>query len=388
MLYRPAPHVLIYYGPHYELTALVFNSFFYSHIAGFGTVVEPVPVKIRPNSFSNYMLISVEDKKLNDPKFGIEETNILSANSDDIILTLEQRMFAATESRKLLSQTEFPFKAAGATIASLGKIVTGRRSTMFHSQKYLWPVGFHSTRTYGSCIDPTVKTEYVSEILDAGESGALFRVTAADNGQRFEGNTPSAAWVQVVRAWNEAKKAYGYSARSSAVSGPEMYGFANDKIARLIEGLPDTEHCAVYHFRHFRQEDGKLDLRKVADFQSTNHVESVMPMEMEPAVTHYSEQLYGVNVNEVDMYGEEEEEGESEEEEEGEDDEGATEDDDTITLEALNQKRDVLKGCMDNPAPDMIVKLKELLKDLHLVKVTKDVLRYVAVLIFPLSILK
>ena len=114
-----------------------------------------------------------------------------------------------------------------------------------------------------------------------------------------------------------------------------------------------------------------------------------MPMEIEPAVTHYSEQRYGVNVNEVDMYGEEEEEGEgeSEEEEGGEDDEGATEEDDTITLEALNQKRDALKGCMDNPAPDMIVKLKELLKDLHLVKVTKDVLRYLALLRhFSLSI--
>lgn len=42
-------------------------------------------------------------------------------------------------------------------------------------------------------------------------------------------------------------------AKGTAISGPEMYGFANPQVASLIEALPGVLQCKKYVFRSVRE---------------------------------------------------------------------------------------------------------------------------------------
>lgn len=54
------------------------------------------------------------------------------------------------------------------TVESFLQIVHDRPA--YHSERYLLPVGFESSRTYPSMIDPTRKSLYTCRILDGGEA--------------------------------------------------------------------------------------------------------------------------------------------------------------------------------------------------------------------------
>lgn len=45
----------------------------------------------------------------------------------------------------------------------------------------------------------------------------------------------------------------GLEAKGTAISGPEMYGFANQQVAQLIEALPGVLQCKKYVFRSSRE---------------------------------------------------------------------------------------------------------------------------------------
>lgn len=45
----------------------------------------------------------------------------------------------------------------------------------------------------------------------------------------------------------------GMEAKGTAISGPEMYGFANPQVAALIEALPGVLQCKKYVFRSVRE---------------------------------------------------------------------------------------------------------------------------------------
>ena len=134
----------------------------------------------------------------------------------------------------------FPAKG-GAMILKLGEIVTDRPT--FHKSNTIWPVGFMSTRVYPSMVDPAQRVEYTSRIIDGGKA-PLFVVTASDLPDETISNaTASGAWVEVLERINDRK----VQKRSKVtVSGPEMFGFADKMVKKMIEELPGVEGCVKY----------------------------------------------------------------------------------------------------------------------------------------------
>lgn len=67
------------------------------------------------------------------------------------------------------------------TIQSLGQVRSGTGAESFHSDKYIWPIGYRAIRQFWSVIsnEPDKKCEYTCEILDGGGK-PLFRVTPSD----------------------------------------------------------------------------------------------------------------------------------------------------------------------------------------------------------------
>lgn len=131
------------------------------------------------------------------------------------------------------------------TVHDLGQVISDRQP--FHNKRYIWPVGFKSSRQYMSAVDPEANVTYYSEIKDGG-SAPVFEVWAEDAPeQKYQSSTSTGVWTSVFKA---AAAIRGKDASNSA-SGPDFYGFSNNTIAMLIETLPGVENCLNYQKKNF-----------------------------------------------------------------------------------------------------------------------------------------
>jgi hypothetical protein len=163
-----------------------------------------------------------------------------------------------------------PVLAKGAMVQWLGTVVHDR--SLFHNEKYIWPVGFRSVRELPSLLDPgRVKvTKYTSEIVDGGKQ-PLFRVTPADApGEAVVHTAPSGCWRIMLGRIKQRKDV--------SVSGPEMFGFSDSTIRMLIQELPNARSCVRYLWLDFEQaiemqEERRREHERIAQQLDSNHVD-------------------------------------------------------------------------------------------------------------------
>lgn len=131
------------------------------------------------------------------------------------------------------------------TVDALGTIITDKAT--FHNKRYIWPLGFKSSRQYMSAVSAETSTVYHSEIKEL-DGVPLFEVWAEDAPeQRFQSPTSTGVWTAVFK---QASALRGKEAATSA-SGPDFYGFSNNTIAMMIEMLPGVENCLNYQRKNF-----------------------------------------------------------------------------------------------------------------------------------------
>ncbi|EAY19425.1 F/Y-rich N-terminus family protein [Trichomonas vaginalis G3] len=139
---------------------------------------------------------------------------------------------------KLLSEVTFPFEITATTkVFSLGTVVYDRPA--YHTERYIYPVGYKTSRVGKSTTEPNKTVVYISEVLDNGDA-PLFRVTTEDGSAKFEGATPTAPWSTILKT---SAKLNNIQGRALAVSGPEMYLFSNQQVYNLMMQLPDIDKC-------------------------------------------------------------------------------------------------------------------------------------------------
>jgi hypothetical protein len=142
----------------------------------------------------------------------------------------------------------------GASVHSLGTIVYDR--SLFHNEKYIWPVGFRSSRELPSLLDPgRVKmTTYVSEIIDGGKQ-PMYRVTPSDApNEAVVHSAPSGCWRVILGRIKQRNDV--------SVSGPEMFGFSDSTIRMLIQELPNARNCSRYLLVDFEHALEMQEVRK------------------------------------------------------------------------------------------------------------------------------
>lgn len=133
----------------------------------------------------------------------------------------------------------FPLQLGGITIHSLGKVIWDRPA--YHTEKYIWPVGFKSSRLYSSIENVDQKVRYYSEIRDGGDA-PLFVLTCEESPDKpIVTNTATAAWTVVVKRINEIKTEEQKKRVFTNVSGPEYFGLAHPTVMKLVSELPNAE---------------------------------------------------------------------------------------------------------------------------------------------------
>lgn len=156
---------------------------------------------------------------------------------------------------QMLSQASFPLVLnSHLSIENLGRIVP---RLAYHSDKYIWPVGFRAHRMYADYLDLSKKQKYLCEVLDGGEAGPVFRVTHLGDPQNpSTARTATAAWTAINERVVDARKREAnddHVPGQRVPSGPELFGLAGSKAALLIEGLPGALECAKYVFTELRE---------------------------------------------------------------------------------------------------------------------------------------
>ena len=139
-------------------------------------------------------------------------------------------------------------------IKNLGKVVYDRPN--FHSERYIYPVGYEAERMFTSIEDPNDKAWYVEKILDGGDY-PLFRVEMKDDDKNrvFEGPAPSKPWTDIVKYIENRKKKLKIGIkRCTTISGPEMFGLYSPLGSHLVQNLENADKCTRFMKRKFKND--------------------------------------------------------------------------------------------------------------------------------------
>ncbi|GAA5841199.1 hypothetical protein JCM9279_000576 [Rhodotorula babjevae] len=118
----------------------------------------------------------------------------------------------------------------------------------FHTERYIFPVGFEATRRYPSMVNRTGTADYVCRITDGGDGNARFELHPSDQpGVVISSGTPTGAWTQVVKATNKLRERN----HSNSVSGPDYYGLSHNVVKAMIQELPGADAVPGYIWQHF-----------------------------------------------------------------------------------------------------------------------------------------
>jgi hypothetical protein len=119
----------------------------------------------------------------------------------------------------------------------------------FHTERYIFPVGYEVTRRYPSTVDPNAEAVYHCSILDGGD-GPKFQIVPSDVPDRqMIAGTATGAWSSIIKQANAIRNRQ----HSNSVSGPDFFGLGQNTIKHLIQELPNADRLRDYVWQHFSE---------------------------------------------------------------------------------------------------------------------------------------
>lgn len=195
---------------------------------------------------------------------------------DEFSKKMSKKRKLADGSRKLVQpipldssgRPVFPIVLGGLTVYSLGEIITDR--VLFHDECAIYPVGFCSTRVFGSMKNPDQQCLYTCQIKD-GRAGPQFEIVPEDDPQ----NAIVASSALMCHS-NLLKAIASVSSKSVTPivpSGADFFGFSHPTIQNLIQSCPGARKCSNYRWIRFevcRPGDGQVPHSLSEDDASVN----------------------------------------------------------------------------------------------------------------------
>ncbi|URE10603.1 lysine-specific demethylase JMJ14-like [Musa troglodytarum] len=135
---------------------------------------------------------------------------------------------------------------------NFGKVMHGKQ---WCSRQAIFPNGFRTRVRFFSVLDPTKLCNYVSEVLDAGLLGPLFKVMVENNPEMsFTASSALQCWEmirerlnqEIVRQHNLGKQGLPELQSPESMDGLEMFGLLSPSIIRVVEALDPYHQCSEY----------------------------------------------------------------------------------------------------------------------------------------------
>ncbi|URE33964.1 lysine-specific demethylase JMJ14-like [Musa troglodytarum] len=137
-------------------------------------------------------------------------------------------------------------------LLNIGKLKHGKQ---WCSTEAIFPNGFKSRVRFYNVLDPTKLCSYVSEVVDAGHLGPLFKVIVENNpGISFTSASPLQCWEmvrerlnqEIVRQQNLGKNGLPELQTIESMDGLAMFGFLSPSIVHVVEALDPYHQCLSY----------------------------------------------------------------------------------------------------------------------------------------------
>ncbi|CAA7020889.1 unnamed protein product [Microthlaspi erraticum] len=118
------------------------------------------------------------------------------------------------------------------------------------SKQAIYPKGFKSRVRFLSVLDPTKLTNYVSEVLDAGLVGPLFRVSLEEcPSENFSNVSAEKCWqmviqrlkLEIIKKCDQPVDTLTSLQPLDSINGLEMFGFLSPHVVQVLEAL-DPKH--------------------------------------------------------------------------------------------------------------------------------------------------
>ncbi|EAU86330.1 transforming growth factor beta regulator 1 [Coprinopsis cinerea okayama7 len=137
-----------------------------------------------------------------------------------------------------------PLNVGIMTVINLGTVCTREH---FHTERYIFPVGYEVTRRYLSTVNPNIEVVYHCTILDGGD-GPKFQIVPSDTPDKpVIAGTATGAWSSIVKQANAIRNRQ----HSNSVSGPDFFGLGQNTIKHLIQQLPNADKLKNYVWQIF-----------------------------------------------------------------------------------------------------------------------------------------
>ncbi|XP_054260828.1 transforming growth factor beta regulator 1-like isoform X1 [Macrosteles quadrilineatus] len=159
----------------------------------------------------------------------------------------------ATKRKKVLhtiplditGRPKFPIKLGDLTVHSLGEVLADRPE--YHTDDLIFPVGYCSTRTYGSLKDPEKQCVYTCTILDGGTS-PRFEIVADSDLKVIGGYSLDECHAQLLQ---EINRVVGTEVVNTRGRGADFFGLSHPTIHHLIQSSPGVRKCHGYVWTKF-----------------------------------------------------------------------------------------------------------------------------------------
>ncbi|XP_062012499.1 lysine-specific demethylase JMJ14-like [Rosa rugosa] len=137
---------------------------------------------------------------------------------------------------------------------NFGSVMAGK---YWCTKQAIYPKGFRSRVNFYSVLDPTKLCSYISEVLDAGLLGPLFKVSLEEfPDEAFANVSADKCWEMVLhRLNNEISRRSSLDERGpplqylQSINGFAMFGFLSQPIMEAIEAL-DPDHLCTEYWNH------------------------------------------------------------------------------------------------------------------------------------------
>ena len=128
-------------------------------------------------------------------------------------------------------------------------------SSNFHTQNFIYPIGYRATRFYWSMRNAFKRCRYLCRITEK-DNIPEFSITIIEEGfdkEVISASTPDSLWSQILerledlRIKNDLVKIFPVYFK-----GEYLFGLTEPHVIRLIESLPGVENLTNYAFKYGR----------------------------------------------------------------------------------------------------------------------------------------
>ncbi|XP_039265211.2 transforming growth factor beta regulator 1-like [Styela clava] len=156
----------------------------------------------------------------------------------------------------------FPIEIGDLSVYSIGEIVHDRPN--YHNRKFIFPVGYCSTRSFNSISSPESECLYTCKIFDDSIS-PRFEISPEDAPEiTFLSQSISEVYASFLLA------AAPQNPDNLTLSEYDFFGLSHPIIQNLIQSLPGASECSGYEWKKFEVVRPAKSSQAVAGHQNLN----------------------------------------------------------------------------------------------------------------------